>query len=72
MNRGMRRIFKSKKNGVTVECRKVHSEQLNYICGTDDLTVDEVTGSECSDSESEDAQCATASSAPTATNATFK
>ena len=39
--------------------------------GTDDLTVVEVIGSECSDSESDDAQCATASSAPTASSATF-
>ena len=37
--------------------------------GTDDLTVVEVTGSECS--ESDDVQCATASSAPTASSATF-
>ena len=39
--------------------------------GTDDLTVVEVIDSECSDSESDDAQCATASSAPTASSATF-
>jgi len=39
--------------------------------GTNDLTVVEVTGSECSDSESDDVQCATASSAPTASSATF-
>jgi len=39
--------------------------------GTDDLTVVEVTGSECSDSESDDVQCATASSASTASSATF-
>jgi len=39
--------------------------------GTDDLTVVEVLGSECSDSESDDVQCATASSAPTASSATF-
>ena len=39
--------------------------------GTDDLTVVEVTGSECSDSESDNMQCATASSAPTASSATF-
>jgi len=38
---------------------------------TDDLTVVEVTGSECSDSESDDVRCATASSAPTASSATF-
>ena len=38
---------------------------------TDDLTVVEVTGSECSDSESDDVECATASSAPTASSATF-
>ena len=38
--------------------------------GTDDLSV-VVIGSECSDSESDDAQCATASSAPTASSATF-
>jgi len=39
--------------------------------GTDDLTVVEVIGSECSDSESDNAQCAGASSAPTASSATF-
>jgi hypothetical protein len=39
--------------------------------GTDILTIVEVTGSECSDSENEDVQCATASSAPTASSATF-
>jgi len=39
--------------------------------GTDDLTVVEVTDSECSDSESDDVQCATASSAPTVSSATF-
>ena len=39
--------------------------------GTDDLTVFEVTDSECSDSESVNVQCATASSAPTASSATF-
>ena len=39
--------------------------------GTDDLTVVEVIDSECSDSESDVAQCATASSAPTASSATF-
>jgi len=43
----------------------------DYSSGTDDLTVVEVTGSECSDSESVDVQCATASSAPTASSATF-
>jgi len=39
--------------------------------GTDDFTGVEVTGSECSDSESDDVQCATASSAPTVSCATF-
>jgi len=39
--------------------------------GTDDLTVVEVTDSECCDSESDNVQCATASSAPTASSATF-
>ena len=39
--------------------------------GTDDWTVVEVIGSECSDNESDDVQCATASSAPTASIATF-
>ena len=39
--------------------------------GTDDLTVVEVIDSECSNSEIDDAQCATASSAPTASSATF-
>ena len=39
--------------------------------GNDDLTVVEVTVSECSDSESDNVQCATASSAPTASSATF-
>jgi len=39
--------------------------------GTNNLTVVEVIGSECSDSASDDAQCATASSAPTASSATF-
>ena len=39
--------------------------------GTDHLTVVEVIGSECSDSESDDAQCATATSAPTVSSATF-
>jgi hypothetical protein len=39
--------------------------------GTDILTIVEVTGSECSNSENEDVQCATASSAPTASSATF-
>ena len=38
--------------------------------GTDDLTV-VVIGSECSDNESENVQCATASSAPAASSATF-
>jgi len=38
---------------------------------TDDLTVVELLSSECSDSESDDVQCATASSAPTASSATF-
>jgi len=38
---------------------------------TDDLTVVEVLSSECSDSESDDVQCATASSEPTASSATF-
>jgi len=39
--------------------------------GTNDLTVVEVIGSDCSDNESEDVQCATASSAPAASSATF-
>ena len=39
--------------------------------GTDDLTAVEVIDSECSDNESDDVQCATASSAPAASNATF-
>ena len=39
--------------------------------GTDDLTVVEVIGSGCSDNESDNVQCATASSAPTASSATF-
>jgi len=39
--------------------------------GTDDLTEVEVTDSESTDSESDDVQCATASSAPTASSATF-
>ena len=39
--------------------------------GTDDLTVVEVISSECSDNKSDDVQCATASSAPTASSATF-
>ena len=39
--------------------------------GTDDVNEVEVIGSECSDSESDDAQCATASSGPTASSATF-
>jgi hypothetical protein len=39
--------------------------------GTDILTIVEVTGSECSDSENEDMQYATASSAPSASSATF-
>ena len=39
--------------------------------GTDDLTVVEVIGSEYSDDESDDVQCAIASSAPTASSATF-
>jgi len=39
--------------------------------GTNDLIVVEVTDSECSDSESDDVQCATASSSPTASSATF-
>jgi len=39
--------------------------------GNDDLTVVEVLSSECSDSESDNVQCATASSAPTASSATF-
>jgi len=38
---------------------------------TDDLTVVEVLSSECNDSESDDVQCATASSAPSASSATF-
>ena len=43
----------------------------NDSSGTDDLTVVEVTGSECSDNESDEVHCATASSAPTASSATF-
>jgi len=39
--------------------------------GTDDLTVGKVIGSEYSDVESDDVQCATASSAPSASSATF-
>jgi len=39
--------------------------------GTDYLTVVEVIGSECSDNESDDVQCATESSAPVASSATF-
>ena len=39
--------------------------------GTDDLTVGEVIVSENSDDESDDVQCATASSAPSASSATF-
>ena len=39
--------------------------------GTDDLTAVEVIASECSDNESDDVQCATASSAPAASSATF-
>ena len=39
--------------------------------GTDDLTVGEEIVSENSDDESDDVQCATASSAPSASNATF-
>jgi len=39
--------------------------------GTNDSTVIEVIGSECSDSESDDVHCATASSAHTASSATF-
>ena len=39
--------------------------------GTDDLTVVEVNGLECSDNENDDVQCATASSAPAASSATF-
>ena len=39
--------------------------------GTDDLTVGEVIDSEFSDNESDDVQCASASSAPTASSATF-
>ena len=35
------------------------------------MTVVEVVGLDCSDIESDDAQCATASSAPTASSATF-
>ena len=42
----------------------------NDSSGTDDLTVVEVFGSEC-DKESDNVQCATASSAPTASIATF-
>ena len=40
-------------------------------CATDDFSVVEVLISECSDSESVDVQCATASSAPPASSATF-
>jgi len=43
----------------------------DYSSGTDDLTVVEVIGSEYSDNESDDVQCATASSLPTASSATF-
>jgi len=39
--------------------------------GTDDLTVGEVIVSEYSDHESDDVQCATASSAPSASSATY-
>jgi hypothetical protein len=39
--------------------------------GTDDLTVGEVIVSEYSDDESDCVQCATASSAPSASSATF-
>ena len=35
------------------------------------VTVGEVIGSECSDNESDDVQCASASSAPSASSATF-
>ena len=35
------------------------------------MTVFEIIGSECSHEESDDVQCATASSAPTASSATF-
>jgi len=38
---------------------------------TNDLNLVEIIGLECSDSESGDVQCATASSAPTASSATF-
>jgi hypothetical protein len=52
------------------------SDQSSYSddddsSGTDDLTVYEVTGSKCSDNESDNVQFATASSAPSALNATF-
>ena len=39
--------------------------------GTDDLTVVELIGSECSDNENDDVKCATASSVPTVSSATF-
>jgi len=39
--------------------------------GTDDLTVVEVIGSECSANENDNVQCTAASSAPTASSATF-
>ena len=45
------------------------SDQSN--CSDDDLNVVEVIGSKCSDSETDDVQCATASSVPTASSATF-
>jgi len=43
----------------------------DYSSGTNDLTVIEVIGLECSDNESDNVQCATSSSVPTATSATF-
>jgi len=39
--------------------------------GADDLTVVEAIGSECSDNESDNVQCATASSTPADSSATF-
>ena len=48
-----------------------HCSDDDDSSGTDDLTVVEVIGSECSDNESDDVQCATASSVPAVSSATF-
>jgi len=57
--------------GLLTACDQSSCSDDDDSSETDDLTLVEVNDSESSDSESDDVQCATASSAPTASNATF-